>query len=81
MRVLIVTQYFWPEDFRINDLAGEMARRGHEVTVLTGHPNYPDGRVFEEFTKDPRKYGRYLGAEIVRVPVIARGKSGLRLIE
>jgi colanic acid biosynthesis glycosyl transferase WcaI len=80
MRFLIVTQYFWPEDFRINDLAGEMARRGHEVTVLTGYPNYPDGRIFEDFRKDPRKFRRYLGAEIVRVPQIARGKGGLRLI-
>ena len=80
MRFLIVTQYFWPEDFRINDLAGEMARRGHEVTVLTGYPNYPDGRVFEDFRKDPRKFRRYLGAEIVRVPLIARGKGGLRLM-
>jgi colanic acid biosynthesis glycosyl transferase WcaI len=80
MRLLIVTQFFWPEDFRINDLAGEMTRRGHEVTVLTSYPNYPDGRVFEAFRTDPLKFSRYLGTQIVRVPQVARGKSRLRLI-
>ena len=41
MRILVVTQYFWPENFRVNDLVAELVRRGHEVTVLTGRPNYP----------------------------------------
>ena len=49
MRLLVVSQYFWPENFRINDLVGELLRRGHQVTVLTGLPNYPDGKVFQEF--------------------------------
>jgi len=42
MKVLIVTQYFWPESFIINQLATTMARLGHELVVLTGKPNYPD---------------------------------------
>ena len=46
LRILIVTQYFWPESFRINDLALGLKERGHEVTVLTGMPNYPGGRLF-----------------------------------
>jgi hypothetical protein len=44
MHVLIVTQYFWPENFRINDVAMGLKEKGHEVTVLTGQPNYPEGR-------------------------------------
>lgn len=80
MRVLIVTQYFWPEDFRINDLAAELARRGHEVVVLTGLPNYPDGRVYDEFVADERRYRNFRGVRVVRVPLIARGKGGIRLI-
>ena len=80
MRLLIVTQYFWPEDFRINDLAGELVRRGHQVTVLTGLPNYPDGRIFREYRADPRRFAHYRGARIVRVPLIARGSGGVRLI-
>ena len=46
MRILIVTQYFWPENFRINDLALGLRERGHEVSVFTGKPNYPEGSFF-----------------------------------
>lgn len=80
MRLLVVTQYFWPENFRINDLVAEFVKRGHQVTVLTGLPNYPEGKVFEQFRADPVKYSNYQGAEIVRVPLIPRGNGGLRLI-
>lgn len=72
MRVLIVTQYFWPEHFRINDLAKGLVERGHEVHVLTGAPNYPNGRFFNG-------YGFFNGDEthdhiqIHRVPLIPRG--------
>lgn len=80
MRLLIVSQYFWPENFRINDLAAELAGRGHEVTVLTGLPNYPDGQVFEDYRRDPRRFSRYEGVEVVRVPLIPRGRGSLRLM-
>lgn len=80
MRLLIVTQYFWPEEFRINDLVAEMMRRGHQVTVLTGLPNYPDGRVFDAFRAAPRQFERYHGARVVRVPMLARGTGRVRLI-
>jgi hypothetical protein len=49
MKILIVSQYFWPENFRINDLAEALKTRGHEVTVLTGIPNYPAGQFFEGY--------------------------------
>ena len=80
MRLLIVTQYFWPENFRINDLAVEFCRRGHEVTVLTGWPNYPDGKVFGAFRKSPEQYAHFEGVRIVRVPLLSRGHGGLRLM-
>ncbi len=79
MRILVVSQYFWPENFRINDLVAAFVARGHEVTVLTGLPNYPDGEVFPAFRADPSGFDRYEGARIVRVPLVARGKGGLRL--
>ena len=79
MRVLVVSQYFWPENFRVNDLVAELGTRGHEVTVLTGLPNYPEGKVFPEFRRNPRRFSSYAGAEIVRVPIVARGKSAARL--
>lgn len=80
MRLLVVTQYFWPENFRVNDLVEELVGRGHQVTVLTGHPNYPAGEFFPEFVAAPDKFSRYAGAEIVRVPHSARGSGGARLM-
>ncbi|MGE5402695.1 MAG: glycosyltransferase family 4 protein, partial [Ignavibacteriales bacterium] len=79
MRILIVTQYFWPEEFRVNDLAVDLVNRGHEVTVLTGNPNYPKGKFYEgygfKFSIED-----YKGVKIYRVPIIPRGNaSGIRL--
>lgn len=80
MRLLVVTQYFWPENFRVNDLVAEFVKRGHHVTVLTGLPNYPEGKVFEQFRADPAQYSNYQGAEIIRVPMMPRGVGGMRLM-
>lgn len=80
MRILVVSQYFWPENFRINDLVAEWCRRGHDVTVLTGYPNYPSGEVFPEFREDPERYSSFGGARVVRVPLLPRGKGGIRLM-
>jgi glycosyltransferase involved in cell wall biosynthesis len=80
MRILVVTQYFWPEDFRINDLVKEWVRRGHEVTVLTGIPNYPDGEVFAAYRQRPADFLHFEGARLVRIPMVARGRGGLRLV-
>ena len=80
MRVLIVTQYFWPESFRINDLSHGLRDRGHDVTVLTGLPNYPDGKLFPGYRWFSRSED-YEGVRVVRVPMLTRGKSkGLRLL-
>ena len=79
MRLLVVSQYFWPENFRINDLVAELVARGHEVTVLTGVPNYPEGCVFEAFRLEPRRFDDYAGARIVRVPLRPRGQGNARL--
>ncbi len=80
MRILIVTQYFWPESFRINDLAIGLRDRGHEVTVLTGLPNYPTGRLFPGYNVFSRS-DDFQGIRVIRVPLITRGQSkGMRLI-
>ena len=80
LRILVVTQYFWPENFRINDLVAELAQRGHQVTVLTGLPNYPEGQVFPEFARKPADFSRYAEVPIVRVPVMPRGRGSFRLV-
>lgn len=80
MRILVVSQQFWPENFRINDLTAELVRRGHEVTVLTGVPNYPEGKVYDAYREEPEKFAHYQGASIVRVPIIVRGRRKLTLV-
>lgn len=76
MKILLISQYFWPEEFRINELAAMMAERGHQITVLTGIPNYPGGRYFPGYGCLRQKKQRYKGIDIVRVPLISRGKGG-----
>lgn len=76
MKILIVTQYFWPENFRINDLAVGLRERGHEVTVYTGKPNYPDGRFFAGYRFFGRMSETYEGMRVIRVPLVPRGSGG-----
>jgi len=80
MRILVVTQYFWPENFRINDLVSELIKRGHEITILTGIPSYPNMEVYYKFINNPSEYNSYQGANIIRVPMITRGNAGLKLV-
>jgi glycosyltransferase involved in cell wall biosynthesis len=81
MRILIVTQYFWPENFRVNDLASGLKEMGHEVIVLTGKPNYPGGRFFEGYGFFKGSRDNYYGIRVLRVPLIPRGNgAGWRLI-
>lgn len=76
MKLLIVSQYFWPENFRINDLVADMVGRGHEVTVLTGQPNYPSGRFFPGYGWALPRTEIYQGARVIRVPLVPRGAAG-----
>lgn len=80
LRLLVVSQYFWPETFRVNDLASELRSRGHEVTVLTGQPNYPGGDFFPGYGGWRPTWERWSGCRILRVPLVPRrGAEGLRL--
>ncbi|WGU68938.1 hypothetical protein QIU19_03255 [Capnocytophaga canimorsus] len=49
MKVLIVTQYYYPENFKSTDLSFELQKRGYDVTVLTGLPNYPEGKIYKGY--------------------------------
>jgi colanic acid biosynthesis glycosyl transferase WcaI len=81
MRILVVTQYYWPENFRINDLTTGLIEKGHQVTVLTGIPNYPEGCFFAGYGFFKRRYQNYKGVNIIRVPLIPRGSgTGFRLM-
>jgi len=76
VRVLIVTQYYWPESFRITDLALALRERGHEVTVLTGLPNYPTGRFAEGYGFGGPFLEMHEGISIRRVPMLPRRDGG-----
>lgn len=80
MRVLLLSQYFWPENFGISALARSLQARGVEVTVLTGQPNYPGGAVFSGYSAWRLCREETGGVDVLRVPIVPRGsKSGLRL--
>ncbi|HHX68354.1 MAG TPA: glycosyltransferase family 4 protein [Gallicola sp.] len=81
MKILISSQYFWPETFRINDLAEELQKRGHEVTVLTGKPNYPQGRFYKGYSFFTHNKDNYKGISVLRVPLFPRfNGKGLCLV-
>lgn len=80
LKILIVTQYFWPENFRINDLACALKARGHDITVVTGIPNYPGGDFFPGYGWRQRRREQWNGIDIVRCALLPRGNGGgLRL--
>ena len=80
MKVLIVSQYFWPESFRINALVKSLVEQGLEVDVLTGKPNYPEGAIFEGYKAWGTQKEVWCGATIYRVPLFPRGRnSAIRL--
>lgn len=76
MRILIVSQYFWPENFRVNDLAQGLVEKGHQVTILTGIPNYPDGKFYPGYGLLKNIRQDYKGARVLRIPLIPRGRGG-----
>lgn len=79
MRILVLSQYFWPESFIINDIVRTLDAQGHEVVVATGKPNYPDGKVFEGYRAAGTQRERYLGrVEVLRVPLWPRGQGGAK---
>ena len=76
MKILLVTQYFWPESFRINDVVQGLVERGHQVTVCTGLPNYPGGRFFAGYGFGGPYRQQFGGAQVRRAPLLPRGSGG-----
>ena len=79
MRILLVTQYFYPEVFKSNDLAFELAKRGHHVDALVGIPNYPEGKYFEGYGIFNKRHEVVNGVNVYRVFQTPRGCGGWRL--
>ena len=80
MKILVVSQYFYPETFRVNALCEELVRRGHDVTVLTGYPQYPQGRIYDGYGFGKPYEKEWNGVKIERVKVRPRGKTPLGLL-
>lgn len=77
LSILVVSQHYWPENFRINEVVESLCRTGAKVEVLAGQPNYPKGDVFENYSAFGLGTERHpLGYPIHRVPIIPRGKGG-----
>lgn len=76
MKILLVTQYFWPERFQINDLILGLQERGHEITILTGKPNYPEGKFYDGYTFNNKRTEEFNGMKIYRSRLIPRRKGG-----
>lgn len=72
MNILIVTQHYWPENFRITDIAEALVSAGHKVTVLCGLPNYPKGYVFDDYKHGKNRKQEHNGVRILRVKEIGR---------
>jgi len=80
VKILVVSQYFWPESFRVNELVVDLISRGHQVSVLTGIPNYPSGKIFPDYINNKHLYDTFHGARVFRSPMLPRGSSPVRLI-
>lgn len=74
-RILIFTNHFFPENFRINDAALFLSENNYEVTVLTGIPNYPEGKFYKGYGLFRRNSEILDGIKVFRVPLIPRGKG------
>src|SRR5947209_59412 len=72
MKLLLITEHYWPEQFRITDLAEGLTSRGHSVDVLTGMPSYPQGHYFDGYGLCGPYREEHLGISLRRVPIVPR---------
>lgn len=86
MRILIVSQYYYPEQFQINDIAPKLVKQGHDVTVLCGIPNYPKGIIFSGYENKEcienkkKEYFEKTGVRVIYVNQVPRGKNPINLV-
>lgn len=80
MKILVVCQHFYPENFRINDICYELVKKGNDVTVLTGLPNYPKGKILKEYKWHKNRNQVINGVKIKRCSLVGRGSSTIKMI-
>lgn len=79
MNILVESQFFYPEQMRINDICASLVERGHSVTVVTSIPNYPQGKFYLGYGFFKKRRELYKGVSILHMPVVPRGKGFLGL--
>ena len=80
MKILVVCQYYYPEPFRITDICEELVQRGHKITVLTGLPNYPEGKILKEYKKGKHRDEIRNNVRIIRCYEHGRGKNAINML-
>lgn len=78
--ILVISQYFYPEQFRITDICTQWVKRGYKVTVITGIPNYPQGKFYKGYGLFKKRKQIYKGIKIIRIPIIPRGNNSFMLL-
>ncbi|ATP39429.1 glycosyltransferase WbuB [Solibacillus sp. R5-41] len=79
MKLLVICQYYYPEPFRISDICESLVEKGHNVTVLTGLPNYPEGKVLYDYRYGKKRKEVINGVKVIRSFEIGRGSSKVTL--
>lgn len=77
MKILVLCQYYYPEPFRLPDICGELVKRGHSVTVVTGTPNYPEGKIYPGYEHGLKADEVLNGVRVHRCPLIPRKTGAL----
>ena len=81
MKLLVISQYFYPEQFGVNDICSKLVALGHDVTVLTGLPNYPMGEIFDGYQWDRLRGEEEInGVKVIRCKLYPRKKGKKNLI-
>ena len=77
MKILVICQYYYPEPFRVNDYCEELVKRGHQVTVITGTPNYPMGKIYAGYDNGKKSDEVINGVTVHRCPIVGRKTGAL----
>lgn len=77
--ILVISQYFYPEQFRINDICQEWVKRGYKVSVITGIPNYPQGEFYDGYDYDHKRTENWCGIDIIRLPIKPRKTGSMNM--
>jgi hypothetical protein len=75
LKICIFTNHFYPEDFKVNDIAFEFAKKGYNITVITAIPDYPYGKYYKGYSLLKRRREKVNGVQVIRLPIIPRGKG------